>query len=129
MHKAFRCRPLAECPSSPSAFSNGEWLLLQSRAQVDGPCAARILAKGLVMEWLAGQGQSVQPADVELLPSAAAGGGAPELHLPRGHCPPQARIHLSLSHSATHAAALLVVEDLNSTRLDEERTSLPCNGS
>jgi hypothetical protein len=123
MHKAFSSRPLAACAGKRSLFSAREWESLTARASVEGPLAARVLMKELVVDWLASQGIEAHASQVELLPSPVEGGGPPQLHLPPECQPARQGLHLSLSHSSAHAAALLVVEDMPLPNLDDERTA------
>lgn len=130
MLRGFICRPLAECALDRDAFSQRERDALAVRKSSQGAHAARLLAKELLLTWLTRQGASLQPHEIEIMPSQDAAGGPPELILPQGLLPPATRLHLSLSHSAGHAAALVVVEGTDELALPiaAERTVCTCSG-
>jgi|GEM_PF-2364735 len=109
-HRAFRCRPHGDVAEHGPAFSEREEELLRLRGIAPGPRKARLLLKELLLEWLAAEGRPALPQELEILPHAG-GSGPPVLEVPAAHRMPGCRVHISLSHSGSHAAALLVVED------------------
>ncbi len=112
LYQAFRLAPLDD-PSAPSTgFSPAEERYLARVGNPQGSRTARRLAKDLLREWRAGD---LDPAAIEILPTGAsadsdAPSGPPWVRLPKDILPTDCRVHLSLSHSRRHAAALLVVE-------------------
>lgn len=120
LHRAFREAPLDELRPVAAEFSAAEERYVARAASPVGSRAARLLAKILLGELLQTRGVSHAICELEILPrdagacdtAAAAGSGPPEFRLPPGLLPEGWRLHVSLSHSRTHAAALLVVEDV-----------------
>jgi hypothetical protein len=111
LHRAFREAPLDELRPHPASFSEEEERYLARAGHGRGSRAARQLLKELVREWLAAQGREVAAALIEVLPPAGPDPGPPLLRLPEDVAPPACHWHVSLAHSRTHAAALLVVEE------------------
>ena len=119
LHRAFREAPLDGWRPAAAEFSAAEERYVSRAASPEGSRAARHLAKALLSELLQARGVPHAMNQLEILPldagacdtvAAAAYSGPPEFRLPPGLLPDGWRLHVSLSHSRTHAAALLVVE-------------------
>jgi hypothetical protein len=106
----FAMLPLTGAHSGDTDFSPAEKRYLGALADPSGSRAARLLAKRLIANALAELGGGPEPGRIEILPAEGPGGGPPRVGLPAGFERPDLRLHLSLSHSATRVAALLVIE-------------------
>lgn len=95
----------------PELFSAAETRYLLSHARPLPSAAARQLAKELVQELLAPRGIQLESRLIEILGDTPGRSGPPRCHLPAGTLPASLDLQLSLSHSATHAAALVVLVD------------------
>ena len=92
-------------------FSPLEMQYLSGLAKPVGSMCARHIMKDLLLDFFAKQGQNMSSQDLEILPMTfrkkGDPAGVPTLHTP--HDTSATEIKLSLSHSATHAMAALLV--------------------